>query len=109
MNTHGFSYLPVPVGTGTISPSIPDTKNKPGSSSQQQSKQMPFPGFPKSPARDIEQGKSSMENYKENIEEREPHHPKIQINRPVYRGGFDTENAMNQYRPSCLSFERPKI
>ena len=37
---------------------------------------MPFPGFPKSPACHIEQGKGSMKNNKENIEKGQPHTPR---------------------------------
>jgi len=68
INPHCLPYLPVPVGTGTVTPSIPDTKDKPGSSCEQYGKQVPFPGFTKSPARNIEQGKRSMKNNKEYIE-----------------------------------------
>lgn len=32
VNAHGFSYLPVPVGAGTITPAVPNAKDKPGSS-----------------------------------------------------------------------------
>ena len=77
VNTHGLSDLPVPVGTGTVAPTIPDTKDKPGSCCQQQSKQMPFSGFPESPACHIKQGKCCMKNNKENIEKGQPHRTKL--------------------------------
>ena len=50
VKAHGFSYLPVPVGTGTITPAVPDAQYKPGCGSEQYGKQVPFSCFTKGPA-----------------------------------------------------------
>ena len=69
MQSHGFPYLPVPVGTQTITPALPDAQHKPGKSSQQHSDQMPSSCVRKCPANDIEYGECCMKDEEENIEE----------------------------------------
>lgn len=68
MITHRFPHLPVPVGTGAITPAIPDAQYEPGKSGQEHRGEMPFPGFGKDPSRDVEQRKSRVEEEKENIQ-----------------------------------------
>ena len=79
---HGFSYLPVPVGAGTITPAVPDAENKPGGGSEQNGKQVPFSCFTTCPAADIKKSKGGMEYKEENIEEGQPHGYK---DRPVVK------------------------
>lgn len=67
--TQSFSDLPVPVGTETISPAIPNAKYKPGKSSEQHRDQMQFPCFWKCPANNIEQRKYCMKDKEKDIEE----------------------------------------
>jgi len=73
MITQCFSRIPVPVGTGTIAPAIPDTQYKPGKSSKQYGYQMQLSCFRKSPAHYIEQCECCMKNKEEYIEELVPH------------------------------------
>lgn len=70
---HGFSYLPVPVGAGTITPAVPNAKDKPGSSCKPDGKQVPFSCFTKSPAAHIKKSKGGMEDEEKYIEEGQPH------------------------------------
>ena len=73
MDTHGLSYLPVPVCTNTITPAKPDTEKEPGESREQYGYQMPFPCFGKGPAADIEQGEDAVKKEEEDIEKMIPH------------------------------------
>lgn len=73
MYAHGFAGLPVPVGTCTIAPSVPDTQYKPGACREQHGNQVQLSCFRKHPARDIEQGECSMEYKEKNIENGWPH------------------------------------
>jgi len=72
--THGFPYLPMPVGAKAITPAIPDPQYKPGSRRQQHGEQVPFPGRGKNPSHHIEQGEQGVKNKEENIEEGVPHY-----------------------------------
>ncbi len=49
-----FPYLPVPVGTETITPAKPDTHYKPGKAGKKHGDQMKLSCFGKYPAGDIE-------------------------------------------------------
>lgn len=73
VKTHGLSYLPVPVGAGTIAPAVPDTQYKPGGSCKQDGKQVPLSCFTIGPAAYIEKSEGGMEYKEENIEEGQPH------------------------------------
>lgn len=73
VKTHGFSYLPVPVGAGTIAPAVPDTQNKPRGGSEPDGKQLPLSCFTIGPAAYIEKSEGGMEYKEENIEKGQPH------------------------------------
>ena len=73
VKAHCFSYLPVPIGAGTITPAVPDTEYKPGCGSEENGKQVPFSCFTKSPAAHVEKSEGSVKDEEENIEEGEPH------------------------------------
>ena len=68
-----FPYIPVPVCTNAISPTIPDAEYKPGEGSERKSDQMQFSGALKNPACHIKQGKQGMKYKEENIEKQVPH------------------------------------
>jgi hypothetical protein len=61
-------YPPVPIRTGAISESIPDTEKKPGKESQTQKNQVSQSRFLPDPTKDIEQHDKGMENEKEHIQ-----------------------------------------
>ena len=73
VNAHGFSYLPVPVGAGTITPAVPDAQYKPGGGSKPDGKQVPFSCFAKGPAAHIKKSKGGMEDEEKYIQEGQPH------------------------------------
>ena len=79
VKAHCFSYLPVPVGAGTITPAVPDTEYKPGCGRKENGKQVPFSCFTKSPAAHVEKGEGSVKDEEENIEEGEPHGDKDRV------------------------------
>jgi len=67
MISQSFSHLPVPVGTGTIADSIPNSQNKPGKSGYDQCDEIGQSGFLPYPAYSIKQGESRMKYKEENI------------------------------------------
>ncbi len=52
--THRFPYLPVPVGTGAITPAKPDTQYKPGKCGEEKRDPVQFSGTRKDPAGQVE-------------------------------------------------------
>jgi hypothetical protein len=65
---------PMPVGTETISPPIPYSKNKPGKCRERNGDQMDFSCFRKHPSHHIKNRKYGMEYKEENIQELVPNH-----------------------------------
>jgi len=59
--------FPVPVGEQTISPAIPDAKDKPGDCGEQKTEQIPFPQTPEQPARAIKKDEQGMKADEEVI------------------------------------------
>ena len=57
----------VPVGQGTVSQSIKDSKDKPGCGSQQKADKIQTPGFLPDPSEQVEQDKAGMKDRKENV------------------------------------------
>lgn len=65
--TQNFSYLPVPVGAGTIALAIPNAQHKPGECRKQYRYQMQLSCFRKSPTYNIKECKRCMKKKEENI------------------------------------------
>lgn len=62
------AHFPMPVGAGTVTPSIPNAKHKPRKGGKQQRYQIPFPRFGKQPPERIKENKRSMKNEEEIIQ-----------------------------------------
>ena len=67
--TQLFSYFPMPVGTNTIAPAVPNAKHKPGEGSEGKCDQMNFSCLSKNPPHHIEYSKCCVKNKEENIQE----------------------------------------
>lgn len=59
----------MPVGQGTVSKTIKDTQDKPGSGSQQEADKVQTPGFLPEPSKQVKKDQAGMKNRKEDIKE----------------------------------------
>ena len=72
--------IEVPVSQGTVSKSVKDTQDQPGSGSQQEDDKIQEPGFFPDPSKEIEQYQACMKDRKKDVEK--PHLP-VQLFREV--------------------------
>ena len=62
----------MPVGQGTVSESVKDAKNHPGSACQQQADKIQTPGFLPDPSKQIEENKAGMKDRKKDVKKSHP-------------------------------------
>jgi hypothetical protein len=63
-------HLPMPVGTWTVSPTVPGTETKPGQSSERQGCELPRPSSPPDPPQAVECNPRGVEHEEEDVEYR---------------------------------------
>jgi len=70
----------VPVGQGTVSQSIKDSQDKPGSGGQQEADEIQTPGFLPDPSEQVEEDEAGMEDCKEEVKK---FHPLLFVNKQI--------------------------
>ena len=80
----------VPVGQRTVSQSIKDSQDKPGSGGQQKADEIQTPGFLQDPSEQVEEDKAGMKNCKEEVKKL---HPLLIVNKQI--GKFNTFSPRN--------------
>ena len=67
MQTHFLPYIPMPIGTKAIAPSIPDANYEPGCCSKRKCKEVPSTGLFPCPAKTIKQHENRVKDKEKNI------------------------------------------
>jgi hypothetical protein len=73
--------IPMPIGTETVTPSVPKAQRKPRKTGQKKCRQVKSSCSPEDPAESIEQDKDSMKDKEKIIQELIPHAIFIRLQR----------------------------